>query len=88
MSRNQHLTRIRSSLAIVALAVGLVAGASLPATARVGVAMQPGWAAREHVRTHHHPIYAPVQPGLTYVPSVPPDYCDLPSAGCESYLSN
>jgi hypothetical protein len=32
--------------------------------------------------------YAPVQPAPTFVPGVPPDYCDLPSAGCESYLSN
>jgi len=88
MRNDRYSTRIRSSLAIVATTIGLVAGASLPAAARVNVAMQPGSAAHQHVRTHRHIIYTPVQPGPTFVPAVPPDYCDLPSAGCESYLSN
>lgn len=88
MRKNQRLSRFRNSMAIAAIAVGLVAGASLPAAARVDAAMQPVRAAREHVRMHRDLKYAPVQPGPTFVPGVPPDYCDLPSAGCESYLSN
>jgi hypothetical protein len=88
MCKNQLLTRLRSSLAIAALTVGLVVSASLPAAAHTRATMQPGWAGREHVKMHRVLNYTSVQPGSTYVPSVPPDYCDLPSAGCESYLSN
>jgi hypothetical protein len=88
MFKNQQLTRFRSSLVIAALAVGLVAGTSLPAAASLRGPTQPGWAGREYVRIHGDIKYAPVQPELTHVRGVPPDYCDLPSAGCESYLSN
>ena len=88
MCKKQYLTRFRSSLAIAAIAVGLVAGQSLPAAAHVGVATQPDRARREQVQMHRNLNYAPVQPALTYASSAPPDYCDLPSAGCESYLSN
>jgi hypothetical protein len=87
MCKKQCLTRFRSSLAIAAIAVGLVAGPSLPAAAHVG-AKQPHWAGREQVQMHHHLNYTPVERAPTFVSSVPPDYCDLPSAGCESYLSN
>lgn len=38
MCIRQHLTRFRNSLAIAAVAVGLVVGAGLPAAARGGVA--------------------------------------------------
>ena len=34
MRNNQHLTRFRNSVAIAAVAVGLIAGASLPAVAK------------------------------------------------------
>ena len=40
MCNSQHLTRLRNSLAIGAVAIGLIAGASLPAAARVGVAVR------------------------------------------------
>ena len=88
MCKKQYLTRFRSSLAIAAIAVGLVAGQSLPAAAHVSVAMHPDRAGHEQVRMHRYVDYAPVEPALTYTSSPPPDYCDLPSAGCESYLSN
>ncbi len=87
MCKKQYLTRFRSSLAIATIAVGLVAGQSLPAAAHVGVAMQPDRGGREQVQMQMH-RNAPVQPARTYASSAPPDYCDLPSAGCESYLSN
>lgn len=71
-----------NSVAIAATAVSLVASTSLPAAAHVRTVMRP-------VRESH------VQREFTHLPSglikwngVPPDYCDLPSAGCESYLSN
>jgi hypothetical protein len=88
MCKTQCLTRFRSSLAIAAIAVGLVAGQTVPAAAHVGVAMHPNRAAREQVQVRRNVNYAPVQPAPTYTSAVPPDYCDLPSAGCESYLSN
>ena len=88
MCKMQYLTRFRNSLAIATIAVGLVAGQSLPAAAHVSVAMHPDRAGREQVQMHRDLNYAPVKPALTYVSSAPPDYCDLPSAGCESYLSN
>ena len=88
MCKNQRLIRFRSFLAIAAVAVALVAPANVQAAARADVAMQPSWAGREHVKVHRDPNFAQVRVGATYVPSVPPDYCDLPSAGCESYLSN
>ena len=88
MCKMQYLTRFRNSLAIATIAVGLVAGQSLPAAAHVGVAMQPDRGGREQVQMHRNVDYAPVQPARTYASSAPPDYCDLPSAGCESYLSN
>ncbi len=88
MCKKQYLTRFRSSLAIATIAVGLVAGQSLPAAAHVGVATQPDRARREQVQMDRNLNYAPVQPALTYASSAPPDYCDLPSAGCKSYLSN
>jgi hypothetical protein len=44
---------------------------------------------REHVQMHRDFKYRQVEPnGAIYTPGVPPDYCDLPSAGCESYLAN
>jgi hypothetical protein len=82
MCKNQHMTRFGSLLTIGVVAVGLVAGATLPAAARVGAAEHPSWG--EYVQTHRDFV----QPGLPYVSRVPPDYCDLPSAGCQSYLSN
>jgi len=88
MYKKQHLTRFRSFLAIAAIAVGLVAAQSVPAAAHVGVAMHPDRARHEQVQMHRNVGYAPVEPALTYTSSPPPDYCDLPSAGCESYLSN
>jgi hypothetical protein len=87
MCKMQYLTRFRNSLAIATIAVGLVAGQSLPAAAH-GVAMQRDEAGREQVQMHRNLNHAPVQPALTSASSAPPDYCDLPSAGCESYLSN
>ena len=84
MCKKQHLTHFRSSLAIAAIAVGLVAAQSVPAAAQVGVATHR--ARHEQVQMHRNVDYAPVQPAYTSSP--PPDYCDLPSAGCESYLSN
>jgi hypothetical protein len=50
--------------------------------------MQRDGAGREQVQMHRNLNHAPVQPALTSASSAPPDYCDLPSAGCESYLSN
>lgn len=89
MRKNLPLTRFRNYLTTAAIAVGLVtAGASLPAEAHVGVAMRSGTIEREHVQMHRHFKYARVRRGLTYRPSVPPDYCDLPSAGCVRYLAN
>jgi hypothetical protein len=88
MCKKQHLTHFRSFLAIATIAVGLVAGQSMPAAAHVGVAIHPDRAAREQVQTHRNANYARVQPAPTYASYPPPDYCDLPSAGCESYLSN
>lgn len=80
------MTSFRNSIATTAIAVGLIAGASLPAAAHVRTAMQPIRAAHEHLRVHRDFAYAPN--GLKEFVGVPPDYCDLPSAGCESYLSN
>jgi hypothetical protein len=88
MCKKQHLTHFRSSLAIATIVVGLVAGQSVPAAAHVGVVRKPDRAGREQVQMHRNVNYAPVQPALTFASPVPPDYCDLPSAGCESYLSN
>jgi hypothetical protein len=88
MCKKQHLTHFRSFLAIATIAVGLVAGQSVPAAAHVGVAMQPDRAGREQMPMHRNFNYAPVRPARTYASYPPPDYCDLPSAGCESYLSN
>jgi hypothetical protein len=88
MCKKQHLTHFRSLLAIATIAVGLVAGQSVPAAAHVGVAMQPDRAGREQMPMHRNVNYAPVRPARTYASYPPPDYCDLPSAGCESYLSN
>jgi hypothetical protein len=88
MCKKQYLTRFRSSLTIATIAVGLLAGQSVPAAAHVGVATQPDRAGREQVQMHRNANYAPVRPARTYTSSAPPDYCDLPSAGCESYLSN
>ena len=88
MRRNLAITRFRNYLATAAIAVGLVAGTSLSAAAYVGVAMRPGKIEPEHVQMHRHFKYARVRRGLTYRPSVPPDYCDLPSAGCARFLSN
>jgi hypothetical protein len=90
--------RRRALVGFAAAAVGLVAGASppvaasaaanLPTSARVNVAAQPNWTGREHVKIYRGLNYGLVQNGVTYSPGGPPDYCDLPSAGCESYLSN
>ena len=80
------MTSFRNSIATVAIAVGLIAGASLPAAAHARAAMRPSRAAQVHVQTHRNFTYAPN--GLKDFVGVPPDYCDLPSAGCESYLSN
>jgi hypothetical protein len=80
------MTSFRNSIATIAIAAGLVAGVSLPAAAHVRTAMQPAGAAHEHTQVHRDFTYAPN--GLKEFGGVPPDYCDLPSAGCESYLSN
>jgi hypothetical protein len=90
--------RRRALVGFAAVAVGFVAGASLPAAAsaaenlpaaaRVDVALQPNWPGRGHVKTYRDLNYGLVQDKLTYAHGGPPDYCDLPSAGCESYLSN
>jgi hypothetical protein len=88
MRKNQLLTNFRRALAIAAMAAGLLAGASLPAAAQASLARQPSRAAQEHVQMHRDFKYEAFQPGLTFEPGVSPDYCDLPSAGCESYLSN
>jgi hypothetical protein len=89
MCKNQLLTRFRSSLAIAAVAVGLLAAASLPAAASIGVATQPNWAGPEHVQIYRHFNYAPVQPGLTYVPSESSGSCEpLPGASCQGYDVN
>jgi hypothetical protein len=86
MRRIQRLNRFQNSVAIAAVAVGLVASASVPAAAHTRAALLPVRAAQEHVQTHRQFTYAPN--GLKEFVGVPPDYCDLPSAGCESYLSN
>jgi hypothetical protein len=79
------MTSFRNSIATAAIAAGLIAGASLPAAAHVRVGVQYSRAGREHAQIDRAFNYAPVPPAATYPP---PDYCDLPSAGCESYLSN
>ena len=86
MCNKQYSTGFRSSLAIAAIAVGLVAAHSPLASAHV--ATGPDQARHEQVQMHRGLTYAPVQSAPTYTPGVPPDSCDLPSAGCESYLSN
>jgi hypothetical protein len=88
MCKKQHLTHFRSFLAIATIAVGLVAGQSVPAAAHVGIAVHPDRAEREQMPMHPNVNYAPVRPVPTSASYPPPDYCDLPSAGCESYLSN
>jgi hypothetical protein len=90
--------RRRALVGFAAVAAGLVAGASLPAAAsaaanlparaRVNVALQPNWTGRGHMKMYRDLNYGLVQNKLTYAQGGPPDYCDLPSAGCESYLSN
>jgi hypothetical protein len=91
-----HNLRRRALVGFTAVAIGLAAGASLPAasmaatlpaTARVNVAMQPNWTGRGHVKMYRGLNDGLVQNKLTYAGG-PPDYCDLPSAGCEIYLSN
>jgi len=66
MCKKQHLTHFRSLLAIATIAVGLVAGQSVPAAAHVGVAMQPDRARREQMPMHRNVNYAPVRPARTY----------------------
>jgi hypothetical protein len=80
------------------LSLGFAATAGLPSAARVGVIVQPAqhahfaqanWQRPEKVRNYRYFNHAaPTQPGWTYTPDLPPDACDLPSTGCESYLSN
>ena len=86
MRRSQRLNRFRNSVAIAAIVAGLVASASLLAAAHVPTTMQPVRAAHEHIRAQREFTYLPN--GLIKWNGVPPDYCDLLSAGCESYLSN
>lgn len=85
MRKGQRLIR---SLAIAAMAAGLVAGGSLPAAARSRAATQVGSAGHEYVQPDRDLKYRRVPSGMIHVPGVPPGYCDLPSAGCASYLSN
>lgn len=86
MRKNQHLTRFRVALATAAITVGLI-GASLPAAAHVTAATQPARVARDHVQMYFDSKYR-LPDDLIYTPGVPPGYCDLPSAGCESFLAN
>jgi hypothetical protein len=91
MSNIQHTRGVLSlrAVTIAVLSLGFAVTASLPATARVGVAVQPNWHRQENAQDLRYFNYAaPIEPGLTYVPNVPRDSCDLPSAGCQSYLSN
>ena len=60
---------------------------NLPAAAHVDVALRSNWTGRGHVKMYRDLNYGLVQNKLIYAGG-PPDYCDLPSAGCESYLSN
>jgi hypothetical protein len=65
------MTSFRISIATAAIAVGPMAGASLPAAAQVGVAVQHSRAGREHAQLYRAFNYAPVSPAATYRP---PDY--------------
>jgi hypothetical protein len=87
MRKDPRLIGFRNCLATAAIAVSLVTGANLPAAAHVGAGMRANRAVREHVLVRKLK-YEPIQSGVTVTSSAPPDYCDLPSAGCESYLSN
>ena len=86
MRKDRFSTSFRGALAIAAMAVGLVAGMTLPAAAHVRVTGQHSRAGREHAQMYRAFHYAPLPPPATTY--TPPDYCDLPSAGCESYLAN
>ena len=94
MSKTNYMNNLLSlptaAMAVMSLAFG--ATGSLPAVARDARYAQfarPNQYLREHVLNHRYFNYAgPIRPGTTFVPEVPPDACDLPSTGCESYLSN
>jgi hypothetical protein len=57
-----------------------------------GLAVQMATASEHHMKFRraynqwNGPVVATPTPPARY--NWPPDYCDLPSAGCESYLSN
>jgi hypothetical protein len=85
MRQDRFSASFRGALAIAATAVGLVAVTTLPAAAHMRVAVQHSRAGREPAQVYRAFNYAPLPPATTYPP---PDYCDLPSAGCESYLAN
>ena len=59
MRRIQRLNRFQNSVAIAAVAVGLVASASVPAAAHTRTALLPFRATQEHVQTHRQFTYAP-----------------------------
>jgi hypothetical protein len=94
MSRTKCTNNVLSLRAAAMAVMSLVfaATASFPAAARDArnaQFVQSNRYLREHVPNHRYFNYAgSIRPGFTYVPEVPRDACDLPSTGCESYLSN
>jgi hypothetical protein len=89
MCEKRLLTGFRTSLAIAAMAICLVGGATPPAAARVLAATQPSWARGEHARIHRNLKYAPIQPGPTYELGGQSGYCEpLSGASCEGYDVN
>ena len=94
---NIKRTNTKHSLRAVALAVlsiGFAATVSFPAAAHVAAhAPRSTW---HQTGDFYFNQPASIQRGVapdSYPPAdshsyPPPDYCDLPSAGCESYLSN
>jgi hypothetical protein len=94
MSKTTRANNVPALRAVAVAVMSLVfaATARLPAAARDAPNAQfaqPNRHLREHVPNHRYFNYeGSIRPGFTYVPAVPPNACDLPSTGCESYLSN
>ena len=88
MSNIKRTNTVRSlrAVALAVLSIGFVATASFPAAARVAEhAPRSTW----HQQGQVYFNQADSSPRNAAADSYPPpDYCDLPSAGCESYLSN